>query len=99
MVYLKDERPPFEADIHRLMDTDVFDVRRPEIFMSYEDKSKVNKRILCESKREEEKKNKMRKDKAKIARKQWMISEYNNMVQQIQKMNTPSMLSLVFSKS
>ena len=83
MVYLKDERPPFKADIRRLMDTDAFDVRRPEIFMSYEDKSKINKRILRESKREEEEKNKMRKGEAEIARKQWMVSEYNSMVQKI----------------
>ena len=83
MVYLKDQRPPFQADIENLMNFNKFDIRHPELLMSYEDRSKVNKRVLRESKRKEEIEIKMKKEEAENARKQWMISEYNNMVTQI----------------
>ena len=70
MVYLKDQRPPFQADIENLMNFNKFDIRRPELLMSYEDRSKVNKRVLRESKRKEEIIIMIRKEEAENARKQ-----------------------------
>ena len=44
----------------------------------------MNRRLLRESKRQQEIVNDMRKEEAEIARKQWMLSEYQKMVAQIQ---------------
>ena len=84
MVYLKDQRPPFHVDLNRLMNPNICDIRRPELIMSSEEKVKMNRRLLRESKCQQETINKMRKEQAEIARKQWMLTEYKNMVMQIQ---------------
>lgn len=83
MVYLKDQWPPFRVNVQCLLDVNSFQIRRPDIIMSSEDKLNIQRRTMWESKRKEEIKIKARKGEAERARSKWTKSEYEKMANQI----------------
>ena len=83
MIYLKDQRPPFSVSVQRLLDVNSFEIRRPDVIISSEDKLNIQRRTIRQSKRKEEIKVKARKEEAEKARSKWMQSEYDKMVNQI----------------
>ena len=83
MIYLKDQRPPFSVSVQCLLDVNSFEIRRPDVIISSEDKLNIQRRTMQESKRKEEIKVKARKEEAEKARSKWMQSEYDKMVNQI----------------
>ena len=83
VIYLEDQRPPFNVKQQRLLQLNTFQVHRPEFIFSSEEKDKMSRRRLRESKRKEEIKIRKRKEAAEKARKKWILCEYNKMVTQI----------------